>query len=67
MTKTLDPKAALAEGVTPRTLNDAAREEHGRRVDEEIAAGKWRCPICGAPMKRWGRTASVLVCSRGDH
>jgi len=59
--------AMLARGLTPREIHQAAQTAHLDKIDREIAAGKWKCPVCGARMMRLRVTSSVLVCSKGDH
>jgi hypothetical protein len=51
------------DGWNPRKINDAAREQHRANLDAEIAAGKWRCPVCHAPMRRRPGTA-IMYCDK---
>lgn len=59
----IDIKAALLSGMTPRALDDLLQVEHRRKIEAEIASGKWRCPKCREPMKL-SKSGSVLFCDR---
>lgn len=56
-------RAALAAGVSPRELNERAQADHRKRIEAEIAAGKWRCRNCRKPMKL-KPDAPILFCDR---
>ncbi len=60
-----DPRALVAAGVSPRAIAEIAEEAHRQRIDREIAAGRWRCPLCRAPMRRVGTLGVVcaVVCA----
>lgn len=49
------------EGFTPAQVNEIARAKHQAKIDDEIAAGKWRCPTCRQAMRRKPNT-TILFC-----
>lgn len=55
----------LSGGATPREIHRHFQLAHRKRVEAEIAAGKWRCPKCGEPLKM-SEGAILLYCDRHD-
>ncbi len=53
----------VADGVSPREINERVMQANRARIDREIANGKWRCSGCGGKMQR-EKDSSILVCPR---
>jgi hypothetical protein len=61
-----DIKAMLGAGMTPREIHERSQADHRETIKAEIAAGKWRCPGCGQPMKLKPGKQTILFCG-GEH
>jgi hypothetical protein len=59
----IDIKAALGAGMSPRDLHERVEAEHRRKIVDEIASGKRRCPKCREPMKLKDNLC-ILYCDR---
>ena len=57
-------RAAIAAGMTPRELDERLEADHRKQTEAEIAEGKWRCRLCGEPMKLRCGSGTMMFCDR---